>query len=110
KEEVNFDINITIAQAVLIYNISATPNIVWPMQYNFKKGENRMGKSRFTKALFALMLVLLLALAACSDKDNKNDAKEPNNNTNSEQQDNADNEDEVDDDLYSIEDFSTDKT
>src|SRR5699024_5448103 len=76
----------------------------------FKKGEKRMGKSRFTKALFALMLVLLLALAACSGNDNDNDAKEPNNNTNSESEDNADNEDEVDGDLYSIEDFSTDKT
>ena len=69
-----------------------------------------MGKSRFTKALFALMLVLLLALAACSGNDNNNDANEPNNNTNSESENNANNEDEVDGDLYSIEDFSTDKT
>ena len=36
-----------------------------------------MNKARFSKVLFALMLVFLLALAACSsDGNNNNDAKE----------------------------------
>lgn len=72
-----------------------------------------MNKARFSKALFALMLVFLLALAACSS-DGNNNAKEPDNDANAgEENNNEENagDDKVEDDgLYSIEDFSPTKT
>jgi peptide/nickel transport system substrate-binding protein len=76
-----------------------------------------MGKSTWTKALFALLLVLLLALAACNGDDGDADAGTDDGADSEETADDeaAEEEDDGDDaggedELYSIEDFSQIKT
>ncbi|MFA1821939.1 oligopeptide ABC transporter substrate-binding protein [Virgibacillus oceani] len=70
-----------------------------------------MGKSKWTKALFALLLVLLLALAACNGGDDEDAGTDTDDGADSEETDDDATEDDdgddaaEDDGLYSIEDF-----
>ncbi len=70
-----------------------------------------MGKERFSKALFALMLIFLLALAACSGgtddepADTGGDTEEGSGGEGDEEEASGE-----DDGLYSIDDFSNIKT
>src|SRR5690625_2247022 len=76
-----------------------------------------MGKSKLTKALFALLLIMLLALAACNggddgdaeaDTDDSADTEETDDDATDEEADGD--EGAEDDGLYSIEDFDQIKT
>ncbi|MFD2629857.1 oligopeptide ABC transporter substrate-binding protein [Oceanobacillus kapialis] len=67
-----------------------------------------MTKASWSKALFALMLVLLLALAACNGGSEESGSSDSEGEGSSE---GSDSEEEASEDgLYSIDDFSTDKT
>ncbi|MBP1970702.1 peptide/nickel transport system substrate-binding protein [Virgibacillus natechei] len=77
-----------------------------------------MGKTAFSKALFALMLVLLLALAACSDESASEEADDNGSDEGTEDAEGTEDdeeeeeEEEVDpgDVVYSIDDFNHTKT
>lgn len=83
-------------------------NPCWQNRHNIKGRFTRMSKAKFSKLLFAMMLVLFLALAACNSGSDDGGGDSGDNDS-SEGNDDSE-ETEGEDELYSIEDFDSAKT